>query len=53
MARCTWAKGCPEPAAGELQAHTMDREPWPLCDEHLKPEHHPEDLRDKLTRWPA
>jgi hypothetical protein len=44
--------GCREPSAGELRAHfRLHKLPWGMCDEHLKPEHHPEDLHGKLHRW--
>ena len=43
---------CGAPSAGELRAHSMEhRLPWGLCAEHLKPEHHPLDLRPHLHRW--
>lgn len=45
-------KLCGEASAGELRGHTMDhKRPWGLCLEHLKREHHPLDLWDKLHRW--
>lgn len=54
-ATCEYAfkhKVCGEPSAGELRGHTMDhRLPWGMCGEHLKPVHHPPDLRDKLFPW--
>jgi hypothetical protein len=45
---------CREPGAGELRGHYMDSHggfPWTLCAEHVKPGHHPADLRDKLVTW--
>ena len=51
--RCEYGT-CREPAAGELRAHNMERRggiPWAMCAAHVKPEHHPPDLRKKLVRW--
>jgi hypothetical protein len=43
---------CGDASAGELRAHRMGHPlPWGMCGEHVKPEHHPPDLRDKLHRW--
>jgi hypothetical protein len=56
---CEWQR-CGKPGAGELRGHTMGRPripgtsrglPWTLCAEHVKPGHHPADLRDKLVAW--
>jgi len=56
--RCEYHAGgfrCKEPSAGELRAHAMaDRNhgiPWGMCAEHVKPQHHPPDLRKHLFAW--
>jgi hypothetical protein len=49
---CEFRGMCREPSAGELRAHSAEHKlPWGLCDVHLKPEHHPPDLRGRLHRW--
>lgn len=51
--QCSYGS-CKNPAEGELRGHLMyriDREPWPMCAEHLRPAAHPRDLRDKLVKW--
>jgi hypothetical protein len=49
----TMPRACREQGAGELRGHMNfgQRGPWTLFAEHLKPEHHPADLRPKLFRW--
>jgi len=55
--RCEYyVKGfrCKEPSAGEMRAHQMtarNHVPWGMCAEHVKPEHHPPDVRKYLYRW--
>lgn len=50
--RCEYAGTCRNPSAGELRAHSMEHKlPWGMCDEHLKPVHHPPDHHDRLYRW--
>lgn len=44
---CEYA-GCKEPAVGDVR---FNGHPHPLCVEHLTPEYHPIDLREKLTHW--
>ena len=41
---------CRQPAAGVIKADRFSV-PALMCDEHLRPEAHPPDLRDKLIRW--
>ena len=49
---CEYAGTCREPSAGELRGHTMNHKlPWGMCAGHVKPEHHPPDLRDRLYGW--
>jgi len=49
--RCEWDR-CRKPGAGELRGHLHGRKtPWTMCTEHLRPEMHPHDLRDKLVKW--
>ena len=48
---CTYAR-CKGPAVGELRAHNLrEHGPWPMCEQHIRPEAHPRDLRDRLFRW--
>lgn len=53
--RCEYvAEGhrCTGPSAGEMRGHSMMHKlPWGMCAEHVKPEHHPADLRDRLYPW--
>jgi hypothetical protein len=45
---------CTGGGAGELRGHSLDWRngvPWTMCAEHVKPGHHPADLRDKLVTW--
>jgi hypothetical protein len=50
-ATCEYAN-CHGPGVGELRAHNLrEHGPWIMCAEHIKPEAHPPDLRDKLHRW--
>ena len=52
--KCTYVeqgKTCREPAVGELQVHTMDNAPSPMCERHIQPGMHPSDLHRKLVRW--
>lgn len=47
---CTYAE-CKDPAVGELRAHLLGHGPWPMCEQHIKPEAHPPDLRGQLVHW--
>jgi hypothetical protein len=48
---CEYAS-CRAPAVGELRAHQLlTHGPWAMCEEHIKPEAHPPDLRKALHRW--
>jgi hypothetical protein len=38
---------CRQPAVVEIK---LDGKPVKLCDRHLRPEYHPEDIRKKLPR---
>ena len=51
---CAYAGCRGKPAVGELRAHLMwrpNKQPWPLCEDHIKAEAHPPDLRKHLHRW--
>jgi hypothetical protein len=54
-AYCPPGKRCREEGAGELRSHYYKTHnngiPWTMCAEHMKPEHHPPDLHDKLAKW--
>jgi len=53
-ARCAYVKHrktASEAAVGEVQPHTMDPAPAPMCERHIQPDMHPSDLHGKLVRW--
>jgi len=49
------SRSCNGVGVGELRGHHYIRFnggiPWTMCREHIKPEYHPVDLRDKLVGW--
>ncbi len=50
--RCAYV-GCRKPAAGYMRADEYVGAAALLCDEHVRPEAHPADLRHLLVRWPS